>query len=326
MGDKIRTLSLDSLAHKFMLSDIYKAITESKERGERVRSIGGIVERYITENADSPHPQPIKYHFLSDDAVEIFAIKLSHLASDPEIDIGKLEIAIDNITSSTPDIKRGGIVPFKKPTPKPKAKRKSTKREIPEEVLEIIVKEEMNGIYLGNKTKIDKKILSHAPVDKVQRYARNYLLKLLIGRYDTLDDSLMKVNKMHQRAVYDALRAYLPFRDNDQLFLFKDLYLHNKDHPELIPNDPDWPIADTLIARVKGTKEYTNIQMARLPLIVLVSGDRLRQMSGYRRYKGKIESGNQRDEDTLKYINQTLKREVVMSARGIYQVPHESED
>lgn len=295
-------------------------------------------------------------------SLRVLAIKLARLGN--EIPISDLEAQLLEFLYDTPEVYADGFPEADQYGLKPKSRdhlmdnlapkrKKPRKRKGPEDkslaskvslpnhrelenqelkaiMLEKRVKKAMNTIYLGEKPNID---LSQSPRlvgTEGQKYARNYLLSLLIGRYDTLDSSLMKVNKGHQEAVYDGLRAYLPFRGNDGHFLYNGVYHPYKDNPELnrklIVSHPDWPIAETLVTRVSGTKEYDDTRKAWLPFVVLLSEPVLDNIKGYKQFGKMMKSGDRADQKTLDFINGQLKDEVLIVARGLYHVPSSADD
>ncbi len=273
-------------------------------------------------------------------SLRVLAIKLSRLGK--EIPIFDLERQVLEFLYQTPEIFADGFPEAAKydlspkairpaePPPghesekgaAPKVKRKS---KLEDPFLERKVREAMNSIYLEGGTKVNWENFRRAPPELVQEYARHYFLKLLIGVYDSLDGSPRKISKSHQLAVYDGLRAYLPFRDNDAHFLVNAFNIEKENAPPDGKREhPDWPIAETLLSRVVGTERYTNIQMARVPFIVLIGEPNLRQMPEYPAHKKTIESNdpqNFKDSRTLDYINTVLKGEVIAAARKRYDVP-----
>lgn len=280
-------------------------------------------------------------------SLKMLTIKLSRLGN--EIPVFDLEKQMLEFFYNTPEVGADGfpeaakydLLPRKvKPTQnwaEPPTRPAPVASEAPELVvdkdLERKVRKTMNSIYLTAETEIDWEIFKGDQKQLVQKSARDYLAKLLMGAYDTLDGSLRKVGKSHQRAVYDGLRAYLPFRNKDIHFLANTFIAEKKEEsPNWKRNHPDWPIAEALITRIEGTKGeegYTNIQMARIPFMVLLGENNLRRMRGYNEHKRIIESvkpADFKDSTTLDYINKVLKSEVVNAARRLYDVPIREDD
>ncbi len=328
------TSPLSDSTYQLMLSDIYGVLAEGITPEERITKIEGIFGQYLRTEADLPRPasgEKSEDHLPIEEAIKASATEISRLAFEPGTDRKTLENTIRQAAGRISGIEeeRSAVNTGQPLSPPPVRKARLKKANPSDADIERKVRTAMNSIYLEKETKIDYGIFSGYPVDRIEQYARDYLIRLLMGLYDTLDGSRREASKSHQLAAYDGLRAYLPFRGNDVYFLFNGI--HNADKNDLLwpKNHPDWPIAETLIIRVSGTEKYTSIPMARLPFLVLLGEPNLRRMRGYEEHQRIIESGSQHDFKELKtldYINQRLKSEVVMAAREIYRLPLSEED
>lgn len=338
-------LRFDEQGYHKLLRQLTGYASEGKQQGNQDEQIMGIL--YSCSTSDETAGRKI----LCESAISlrVLAIKLSRLGK--EIPIFDLERQVLEFLYQTSEIFADGFPEAAKYDLSPKAIRPAElppklgskegvasnpasllklKPKQEDRFLERKVRESMNLIYLGGGTKVDWKNFKHTPPELVQEYARHYFLKLLIGAYDTMNDRPRKISKSHQLAVYDGLRAYLPFRDNNAHFLANAFSTEKGNAtPDQRREQPDWPIAETLISRVNGTEKYTNIQMARMPFIVLVGEPHIHKMPEYQVHKEIIESNdpqNYKNSQVLDYINEVLKKEVVAAARRIYDVPLPDED
>jgi len=196
-----------------------------------------------------------------------------------------------------PPVEEGSNKPLERKEVKPVKRNKKTAPS-PLETERKRITLDMNDIFISGR-----KVDNMDPLSSDQRdMAKEYFLKLLGGEYSYLGEH--QIPDSAELRLDHALLAYLPFQNGDRGFLVES---------------GDSKVAYMLMAGVVDIK-FTDARRAYRVLFTLI-GEKINKIPGFTEdmQDSILIEGSVISADTITYINDTLKTEVLAQAEGIYQ-------